>query len=81
MKNPRLTEWLQIVWDALAESDEAKRNRMLHVADRLLQRQDNQRPPVLRRQQCVIEAPHETTICPVNLRWRLLRTLLGQAFN
>ena len=53
MKNAKLTEWLQIVWDALAESDEARRNSMLHAADRFLQKQDNQ-PPVLRSQQCVI---------------------------
>ena len=58
MKNPKLTEWLQmlqIVWDALAEADEVRRNSMLHAADRFLQKQDNQQPPVLRSQQCVIK--------------------------
>jgi len=54
VKNPKLTEWLQIVWDALAEADEARRNSMLHDADRYLQKQDNQQPPVLRSQQLVI---------------------------
>lgn len=54
MKNPKLTDWLQM-WDALAESDEARRNSMLHAADRFLQKQDNQQLPVLRSQQCVIE--------------------------
>ena len=56
MKNPKLTEWLQIVWDALAEADEARRTSMLHAADRFLQKHDNQQPPVLRSQQCVIKA-------------------------
>jgi hypothetical protein len=36
MKNLDLTDWLQIVWDALAEQDEAKRNGMLRAADRFL---------------------------------------------
>lgn len=54
MKNPKLTEWLQIVWEALAESDEARRTSMLHAADRFLRKQDNQLP-VLSSQQCVIE--------------------------
>ena len=54
MKNAKLTEWLQIVWDALAELDEARRNSMLHAADRFLQQQDNQQPSVLRGQQSVI---------------------------
>ena len=54
MKNQKLTEWLQVVWDALAEADEARRNSMLHAADRFLQKQDNQQPPVLRSQQCVV---------------------------
>ena len=55
MKNPKLTEWLQVVWDALAESDEARRTSMLHAADRFLQKQDNNQPPVLRSQHCVIK--------------------------
>ena len=50
MKTPELTEWLQIVWDALAEADEARRTSMLHAADRFLQKQDNHPPPVLRSQ-------------------------------
>lgn len=54
MKNPKLTEWLQIVWDALAEADEVRRNSMLCAAARFLQKQDNQQPPVLRSQQRVI---------------------------
>jgi hypothetical protein len=51
VKNPKLTEWLQIVWDALAEPDEARHTSMLHAAKRFLQKQDNQQPPVLHRQQ------------------------------
>jgi hypothetical protein len=47
VKNPKLTEWLQLVWDALAEPDEARRTRLLHAADRFLQKQDNQQTPVL----------------------------------
>jgi hypothetical protein len=54
VKNAKLTAWLQIVWDALAELDEARRNSMLHAADRFLQQQDNQQPAVLRGQQSVI---------------------------
>jgi hypothetical protein len=54
VKKLKLTQWLQIVWDALAEQDEAKRTNMLHAADRFLKKQDNQQPAVLRSQQCVI---------------------------
>jgi hypothetical protein len=54
MKNLKLTKWLEIVWDALAEQDEAKRTSMLHAADRFLKKEDNQQSAVLRSQQCVI---------------------------
>ena len=54
MKNAKLTEWLQLVWDALAEANKARRTSMLRDADRFLQKQDNQQPSVLRSQQCVI---------------------------
>ena len=32
MKNLELTRWLKLVWDALAEKDEVKRNDMLQNA-------------------------------------------------
>ena len=32
MKNLQLTKWLQLVWDALAEPDEVKRNKILQSA-------------------------------------------------
>jgi hypothetical protein len=62
VKNPKLSEWLQIVWDALAESDEAKRTSMLHAADRLLQEGDNERPRVLLGQPCVIQVEERASI-------------------
>jgi hypothetical protein len=48
MKNLDLTNWLQIVWDALAEQNEVKRNSMLRAADRFLKGR-NQQPLVFRR--------------------------------
>ncbi len=43
MQNPDLTRWLEMVWDALAEHDELKRDRLLHAADAFLQ-SNNQEP-------------------------------------
>jgi hypothetical protein len=40
---PNLTEWLQIVWAALHEHEEAKRDRMLHEANTLIEK-SRQRP-------------------------------------
>jgi hypothetical protein len=48
MKNLDLTKWLRIVWDALAEQDEVKRDSMLRAADRFL-KGSNQQPLVFRR--------------------------------
>lgn len=36
MQNPDLTRWLEMVWDALAEQDELKRDRLLRAADAFL---------------------------------------------
>ncbi len=43
MQNPDLTKWLEMVWEALNEHDELKRDHLLHVADAFLQR-DTQDP-------------------------------------
>jgi hypothetical protein len=43
MENPDLTRWLEMVWDALNEQDELKRDDLLHAADAFLQ-SDNQGP-------------------------------------
>jgi hypothetical protein len=48
MKKLDLTKWLRIVWDALAEQDEVKRDSMLLAADRFL-KASNQQPLVFRR--------------------------------
>lgn len=40
MQNLDLTKWLEMVWDALAEEDEKKRDSLLHTADMFL-KQDN----------------------------------------
>ena len=40
MKNLDLTNWLQIVWDALAEQNEVKRNSMLRAAYSFLKGND-----------------------------------------
>jgi len=40
MENIDLTKWLQMVWDALTEQDEGKRDRLLQSADLFL-REDN----------------------------------------
>lgn len=37
MPNPDLTRWLEMVWDALNEEDERKRDSLLHAADSFLQ--------------------------------------------
>jgi hypothetical protein len=47
MKNLELTKWLQLVWDALAEQDEVKRNDMLQNAAVFLKK-GNQQLPVFR---------------------------------
>jgi hypothetical protein len=36
MQNKDLTKWLRMVWDALAEQDESRRNTMLRRADMFL---------------------------------------------
>jgi hypothetical protein len=43
MQNPDLTTWLEMVWDALNEEDEGKRDGLLHAADAFLQ-SENQGP-------------------------------------
>ncbi len=47
MKNLELTKWLQLVWDALAEQDEVKRNDMSQNAAVFLKK-GNQQLPVFR---------------------------------
>ena len=42
MNNPELTKWLQRVRDALAESDEVRRNSMLRAAERFLKESNQQ---------------------------------------
>jgi hypothetical protein len=37
MQNPDLTKWLQMIWDALDEQDELKRDHLLNSADAFLQ--------------------------------------------
>lgn len=37
MQNPDLTTWLEMVWDALNEEEEGKRDGLLHAADAFLQ--------------------------------------------
>jgi hypothetical protein len=37
MQNQDLTKWLEMVWGALDEQDELKRDRLLHAADMFLQ--------------------------------------------
>lgn len=36
MRNLKLTKWLEMVWHALGEGDEAKRASLLRAADRFL---------------------------------------------
>jgi hypothetical protein len=43
MQNPDLTKWLEMVWDALNEQDEMRRDHLLHAADMFLQ-DENQEP-------------------------------------
>jgi hypothetical protein len=43
MQNLDLTKWLEMVWAALKEQDERKRDHLLHAADAFLQN-DNQLP-------------------------------------
>jgi hypothetical protein len=43
MQNPDLTKWLEMVWDALNEQDELKRDQLLYAADAFLQ-DDDQEP-------------------------------------
>lgn len=42
MPNPDLTRWLEMVWDALNEEDDRKRDSLLHAADSFLQRDDQE---------------------------------------
>jgi hypothetical protein len=42
MQNPDLTKWLEMVWDALNEQDELKRDHLLHAADAFLQSDDQE---------------------------------------
>jgi len=37
MQNPDLTKWLEMVWGALNEQDELKRDHLLNAADAFLQ--------------------------------------------
>jgi len=37
MQNLDLTKWLEMVWDALDEQDELKRDHLLNAADNFLQ--------------------------------------------
>jgi hypothetical protein len=55
MKNLQLTKWLQLIWDALAEQDQVKRNHMLKSADVFL-KEGNQQLPVVRRPVYVIRS-------------------------
>jgi hypothetical protein len=43
MQSPDLTKWLEMVWDALNEEDERKRDGLLHAAGAFLQ-SDNRQP-------------------------------------
>ena len=43
MRNLDLTKWFEMVWKALREQDELKRDHLLHAADAFLQK-DNQDP-------------------------------------
>jgi hypothetical protein len=45
MNNPELTKWLRRVRDALAESDEVRRNSMLRAAERFLKESNQQYRP------------------------------------
>jgi len=47
MQKLDLTKWLEMVWRALKEPDELKRNRLLRAADRFLQQYDEPRRTVL----------------------------------
>jgi hypothetical protein len=40
MENLNLTDWPEMVWDALNETDELKRDQLLHAADVFLQEDD-----------------------------------------
>jgi len=40
--SPELTEWLQLVWEALAEEDDARRKRKLEAAKTLLEKHREQ---------------------------------------
>jgi hypothetical protein len=51
MQNLDLTKWLDMVWQALNEPDEVKRNRLLRAADMFLQKDNRNRfslPPTSR---------------------------------
>jgi len=37
VENPNLTDWLEMVWNALNEPDEVKRDQLLRAADVFLQ--------------------------------------------
>lgn len=40
MENLNLTDWLEMVWNALNEPDEVKRDQLLRAADVFLQEDD-----------------------------------------
>jgi hypothetical protein len=42
MPNPDLTRWLEMVWDALNEENERKRDALLQAADSFLQIDDQE---------------------------------------
>lgn len=37
MRKPNLTTWLEMVWDALNEPNETRRDHLLHAAEMFLQ--------------------------------------------
>jgi hypothetical protein len=39
MQNLNLTKWLEMVWNALQETDAAKRDRLLQSAEKFLKRE------------------------------------------
>jgi hypothetical protein len=42
MKNSNVTKWLEMVWTALVEQDQGKRNQLLYAANLLLRGEDPQ---------------------------------------
>jgi hypothetical protein len=59
MQNLDLTKWLAMVWQALNEPDEVKRNRLLRAADMFLQK-DNPRRAGRKRRKTASRSPRPT---------------------